>query len=179
MGSTAQFKEFGPFYYNGQLVQAPRIYHYGAGTTVLLNAYTDRAKTTPAAQPIVGNSAGLVKAYFDGVYKLEIRLSDNATVVDTWDNVDITEAPHVIRSSALIEEITVTDGSLYQSVAVPVPGAAIGDFVMASYALGPLNGLIVNVRVETLGNVKFTVFNKTGGTLILTAGSWNFLVFKA
>lgn len=179
MGSTAQFKEFGPFYYNGQLVQSPRIYHYGAGTTVLLNAYSDRAKTLAAAQPIVGNSAGLVKAYFDGVYKLEIRLSDNATVVDTWDNVDLTEAPHVIRTSVLLEEITIADGDLYQSSIIPISGCVPGDFVMVSYTLGSLSGLMVTAEASGTDSVWITIKNDTGGSETLPAGSWNFLIFKA
>jgi hypothetical protein len=178
MGSTAQFREFGPFYRNGVLVQSPRLYHYGAGTSVLKDAYTDRAKTTAAAQPIVGNSAGLITAYFDGVYQLEFRMSDDATAVATWDNVDLTEGIHTIRASALLPEITVLDGDTYTSSSIPITGCSLGDFVIASYTLGALNGLAVNASVEASGSVRITVFNNTGGTLILTAGSWNFLIFE-
>lgn len=92
MAITGQFREFGPFYSAGALVSSPRIWHYIAGTSTLLNAYTDRAKTTTAAQPLVGDANGVASAYFDGLYKIVVKKSDDATVLFTWDNFSVLEA---------------------------------------------------------------------------------------
>jgi hypothetical protein len=73
-------------------VSSPRIWHYIAGTSTLLNAYTDRAKTTTAAQPLVGDANGVASAYFDGLYKIVVKKSDDATVLFTWDNFSVLEA---------------------------------------------------------------------------------------
>jgi hypothetical protein len=105
-------------------------------------------------------------------------MSDNTTVVSTWDNVDLTEGIHTVRASALLPEITVADGALDVSGLISLPGCVQGDFVMASYTLGALNGLLVNVCVETTDSVRVTVLNETGGPLTLLAGVWNFLIFK-
>lgn len=90
MGSTAQFKFFGPFFSAGALAAAPKLYHYVAGTTTLKDAWTDRAKTVTAAQPIVGDANGIISAYFDGLYKLVVKDSNDVTLY-TWDNVDLEE----------------------------------------------------------------------------------------
>lgn len=89
MALTAQFHSFGPFFSSGALVTAPRLYHYIAGTTTLKNAWTDRAKTTTAAQPIVGDANGITSAYFDGLYKIVVKTSDDVTTLYTWDNLDL------------------------------------------------------------------------------------------
>ena len=66
-----------------------KLYHYAAGTTTDKDIWTDEAKTTPAAQPIVGDSRGIVTFYADGDYKLLLKDSSDNTLY-TWDNIRIT-----------------------------------------------------------------------------------------
>lgn len=66
-----------------------KLYHYAAGTTTDKDIWTDEAKTTAAAQPIVGDSRGIVTFYADGDYKFVLKDSSDNTLY-TWDNVRIT-----------------------------------------------------------------------------------------
>ena len=88
MASTAQFRTFGPFFQAGNLITAPLVFHYAAGTSTLLNAYTDRAKSVTAAQPLVGDANGVASAFFDGLYKIVVQTSAGGALF-TWDNVDV------------------------------------------------------------------------------------------
>lgn len=99
MTATAQFRSFGPFFLNGALVTAPHIFHYAAGTSTLKDAYADRGKLATVAQPLVGDANGLASAYWDGLYKLIVKTSDEATILATWDNVKISEHPDVTPST--------------------------------------------------------------------------------
>ena len=66
-----------------------KVYHTAAGTDTLKNVWTDEGKVTPAANPVVGDSRGMVSFYADGDYKLVIKDSADVTLY-TWDNVKIT-----------------------------------------------------------------------------------------
>ena len=90
MATTAVFITFGPFFSSGALIGAPHVFHYLAGTTTLKDAYTDRAKTTTAAQPLVGDAGGVASAFFDGLYKIVVKSTDETLTYYTWDNVDLT-----------------------------------------------------------------------------------------
>lgn len=73
----------------GEPYSGVKVYHYAAGTSNLLNVWTDEAKTTPAAQPVVGDSKGMVSFFADGDYQMVIKDSDDVTLY-TWDNIKIT-----------------------------------------------------------------------------------------
>lgn len=90
MASVAQFIVFGPFFSAGELVTAPKLYHYTAGTLTLKDVWTDRAKGSTAAQPVVGDAEGLVTCYADGLYKFVVRDSAGNTLY-TWDNASVLE----------------------------------------------------------------------------------------
>lgn len=137
MGSTAQFKSFGPFYNAGALVGSPRVYHYIAGTSSLLNAWTDRAKSTTAAQPIPGDANGVASAFFDGLYKIVVKTSDDVTTLFTWDNFDVTEDEHRLEGSTTWDPTAMLPGQGQTSPGITVTGAVFGDYVdvAAPYAL--------------------------------------------
>ena len=180
MPNTAQFKTFGPFYRNGSLVTAPRIYHYAAGLTTTKDAWTDRAKAVTAAQPILGDVNGVASGYFDGVYKIQVRLADDATVLFTWDNFDMTEGIHRIQSSELLEEINVADATLYESPEIPVPGVVFGDKVLIEPPLGSvLQGVLLNAFVAAVDTVRFNLYNVSGGAKVIGEGTWSILVLQA
>jgi hypothetical protein len=151
MGSTAIFRQFGPFFTAGALVGSPRLYHYIAGTSTLKDAWTDRAKTTTAAQPLVGDANGILSAYFDGLYKLVVK--DSADVLlYTWDNVDLTEDEHRLEGSTTWDPTAMLPGQGQTSPGITVTGAAFGDYVdlAAPYAL---QGIIAQAAVSASNTV--------------------------
>ena len=74
---------------SGVIYASCKLFHYVAGTTTDKDIWTDEAKTTAAAQPIVGDSRGIVTFYADGDYKFVLKDSADNTLY-TWDNVRIT-----------------------------------------------------------------------------------------
>ena len=180
MPDTAQFKTFGPFYRNGSLVTAPRIYHYAAGMTTLKDAWTDRNKVTTAPQPILGDVNGVASGYFDGVYKIQVRLADDATVLFTWDNFDMTEGVHRIQSSELIPEISMADLEAYQSPTIEVPGVVFGDKVLVEPPSGNVMvGVLCSAAVLSADNIHFNLYNVSGSAKVIAEGTWTILVLQA
>ena len=180
MADTAQFKSFGPFYRNGSLVTAPRLYHYAAGTTTLKNAWIDRDKEDTAAQPILGDANGVVSGYFDGVYKIKILLADNATELFTWDDYDITEGIHRLQASELLDEIELDDATAYMSPTISVPGAEFGNKVLVEPLAGTdMQGILCNGFVISENSICFNLYNVSGGTRTFSEGSWSILVLQA
>lgn len=180
MSTTAQFKSFGPFEHNGELVTAPRVYHYAAGTTTEKTAWTSRTKSVTAAHPLIGDANGIASAYFEGVYKIQVRMADDATVLFTWDNFDITEGIHRLASSTLIDEIEMEADELYTSPLIPLTGAAFGDKILVAAPTGQsLQGIICNGYVAAADTVQFNLYNLTGDVTTLAEGTWTFLVLEA
>ena len=91
MSGLAQWFMLGPFFYQGRLVTSPRLYHYAPGTTQEKTAWSDRNQTITAPNPIVGDANGLVAGYFSGLYKIEVRTSDDAVILAQYDNVQIVD----------------------------------------------------------------------------------------
>lgn len=88
MSQNGQFIEFGPYYSGGLLVSGFKIYHYLPGTTTLKNVWTDRGKTTTAAQPLVADANGKASCYADGLYKFVVKDASDVTLY-TFDNVAV------------------------------------------------------------------------------------------
>jgi hypothetical protein len=153
VGSTGQFITFGPFQNAGALAAAPHVFHYSAGTSTLLNAYTDRAKSVTAAQPLVGDANGVASAFFDGLYKIVVKTSDEVTTLFTWDNFDLTEAIHRLEGSATFDPTSMLPGQHQTSTGITVTGAAFGDYVLVS-APYDLQGLLVQANVTAADTVK-------------------------
>ena len=91
MSGLAQWFMLGPFFYQGRLVTSPRLYHYVPGTTQEKTAWSDRNQAITAPNPIVGDANGLVAGYFSGLYKIEVRTSDDAVILAQYDNVQIVD----------------------------------------------------------------------------------------
>jgi len=171
MGSTAQFKSFGPFFHSGALVTAPHIYHYVAGLSTDKDAYADRGKLATVAQPLVGDASGIASAYFDGLYKIVVKTSDDATTLYTWDNLDLTEDEHRLEGSLVWNPGNLVDGAGETSSGITVTGAAFGDFVLVA-APYDLQGITVTGYVSASDTVKIRAQNETGGAIDLASGTW-------
>ncbi len=88
-----------------------KLYHYLPGTTTLKDVWIDRAKGTPAAQPIVADANGVVSFYADGLY--DFAVYDAANVLKySWANVYVAEIAAVgNEGSTLVAANTLTLGA--------------------------------------------------------------------
>ena len=171
MGDTAQFKHFGPFFNAGALVTAPHVFHYVTGTTTDKDAYADRGKLATVAQPLVGDANGIASAYWDGLYKIVVKTSDELTTLATWDAFDVTEAEHRLEGSLVWDPGNLVDGAGETSSGITVTGAAFGDFVDVA-APYDLQGLTATAYVSASNTVKIRVQNESGGAVNLASGTW-------
>lgn len=71
---------------NGNSVSGAKIYFYKAGTLTLQAAYTDAELTTPAANPVIADSAGYYNAYLSPLleYDIVIKSADDATTYASY-----------------------------------------------------------------------------------------------
>ena len=92
-----------------QLVLAGgKIYTYERGTTTNKAAYTDAAKTTPHANPIILDAAGEAEIFWDGEY--DIRIDDSLDItVNTLEDFKLQTS--VITSTNLTGSNLVVNGS--------------------------------------------------------------------
>jgi hypothetical protein len=178
MGSIAQFRTFGPFFSGGNLVASVHVYHYLAGTTTLKDAYVDRAKNTTAAQPLVADSQGIASAFFDGLYKITVKTSDDATTLYTWDNFDCTVTQQRLEGSLSWNPGNLVDGAGETSTSMTVTGAAFGDYVLVS-APYSTQGMLVTGYISASDTVSIRIQNETTGAIDLASGTWTVRVLKA
>lgn len=84
MATYGQFVTYGPF--TTAIGGGWKLYHYVAGTSTLKNVWTDRNKTTTAAQPLVADANGVVSFYADGLYRFVLKDANDVQLYE-WDNV--------------------------------------------------------------------------------------------
>ena len=73
----------------------------------------------------------------------------------------------VLQVQADVGDIgSIADGAWYETADIDVPGAQLGDFVVATY-LADLAGLMCTGYVRAAGKVRVVFFNKTGGPVDL------------
>ncbi len=170
MASTAQRYVLGPFFSAGALVGAPHIYHYDAGTTTLKNIWTDRAKSTTAAQPLVGDANGVASAFFDGLYKLVVMNSAETETLFTWDNFQAAETELRIEGSSTWNPGALLPGQSEVSPGITITGAAFGQYVDVS-APYDLQGMRASAHVSATDTVKIVLERPTG--LLTGSATWN------
>lgn len=71
---------------NGDPLAGGKVYTYSAGTTTPKATYTDYSESTPAANPVILDSAGRAAMWMLGTYRLDVYTSDDVLVRST-DNV--------------------------------------------------------------------------------------------
>ena len=90
----AQRKVFGPFFSSaGVLYTGIKLNVYAVGTTNNKTYWTDEDKSTPGAHPLVdSDSDGIVSAFFDGDYRIQVKDSSGNALDDAidWDSYKIT-----------------------------------------------------------------------------------------
>jgi hypothetical protein len=105
-----------------------KVYTYEAGTTTAKTTWTDRAKTTPATNPVILDASGKGLVYADGIYKLVIKDADDVTIY-TRDNIDL-QASDVL----LTEDQTFTGINTFTKIVKFAKGADVAS--IAALVLG-------------------------------------------
>jgi hypothetical protein len=80
-----------------------KVYTYEAGTTTAKTCWTDKDKTTAAANPIVLDADGRAEVYADGCYKFIIKTSADVTV-DTYDGCSYPQDSGTMDSTVETDE---------------------------------------------------------------------------
>ena len=113
MATYGQLITFGPIFDGGSQVTTLHVYHYVAGTTILKDVYTDRSKTTTAAQPVVSDSNGIVSFYADGLFKFVVKDGSDSTTLYTYDNWNVADNSGALsgEGAALTAASTLTLGT--------------------------------------------------------------------
>lgn len=145
------------------------VYTYSAGTTTPKATYTDRAKVTPEANPIVLDSNGRKQVYADGSYKLVVKTAAGVTLY-TYDNLSF-------GTSDSVGTLGTSSGAANVYALTPSPA-------LSAYTVGQVyvfrshqsNTTAFTVNISGLGavNAKLGDGNRapTGGEVPLGAYVW-------
>jgi hypothetical protein len=83
----------------------------------------------------------------------------------------------VLRGSATVDPASVASGAAGQgTTTVSVPGAKVGDFVMAFPGVDTSS--IDFSAVAVTDNIKITIQNLSGGAVDLASSTWRFMLFR-
>lgn len=83
-----------------------------------------------------------------------------------------------VAYTATWDPSTITSSS-YEAKSITVPGAAVGDFVLASHNKILTNDLMISGNVSAADTVQILIFNPSAGDVDLDSGTLYVLVFKA
>lgn len=159
MATYAQFIQFGPYFSGGALQAGIKVYHYVAGTTTLKNVYTDRAKLTTAAQPVMADSQGIASFYADGIYKFVIKDANDATLY-TYDNVNVADVGLTGEGAAISSASTLTlgtDGTFFHVTGSVAIAAISGTQSFVTLCFDATPTLTNSGSLILLGGVNYTV----------------------
>jgi hypothetical protein len=158
----------GLFDNSGQPLAGGKVYTYSAGTTSAKSVYTDSAKTTPAANPVILDGYGRSQVYADGSYKFVIKDADDVTLM-TIDNLEYVSSqnPSTLSTSALtalgatIGSLTASLGTL-TNMTISSATITLGRLISPEIANASMTGTI---NSPTVTNGTFTDSVITGGTI--------------
>ncbi len=96
--------------FDGAALSGGLVYFYEPGTTTFRTVYTNRNKTTTAANPYTLDTNGQAEIFLDGVYDIYVTTSTGAPKA-TWEGYDSTTTSSPFRG-ALVYGVSALNGSL-------------------------------------------------------------------
>jgi microcystin-dependent protein len=93
---SAQRYQLGPFFHQGALCGAAKLYHYEAGSVdTLKSIWSDPDQLTTLAQPFISDASGVFNFFADGAYKFVITKSNGEVLytLDNWRIQDVQQEP--------------------------------------------------------------------------------------
>lgn len=112
---------------------------------------------TSAAVTVTNPGGGTLTGTQIGIHSVAVG---QVSFSETWDPASIAAAG-------------------YESEDVTVPGASVGDFVMATLSTMVTNDMMISGHVSAADTVKVILFNPTAGAINLDEGTLSVLVFKS
>lgn len=146
---TQQFLDTNGDPYSGVLA-----YHYVPGSTTDTDVWTSEDKATPAAQPVVGDTAGRVSFYGDNTYRIVIKTSGGTTLYD-YDHVKIMHKDVTLRNE--------NKGLSYPSATSSTIGHMFGKVASG----GTLNEVGINLSGSAYSPIQFQ-----GGSITARQQTW-------
>lgn len=167
-----------------------RVLHYEPATTTDKAVYTDEARTTAAAQPVVGDSNGRVSFYGDGNYRLLVRssIADGDLLLYDYDPIRLEARPATLRAESQSTSYPsataanrghihakVTAGGDVSEVAINKDGTGWSPFTLQTDALTGMQSLakgadLASAATLTLGT-DGNFFDVTGAVTITAISS--------
>lgn len=157
---------------NGNPLSGGKVFTYSAGTTTPLASYTDSTGVTPAANPVILDSAGRAAIWLSGYYKIVVKDSLNNTIYTT-DNITALGATGDMNKSVydpnnIIEQLVgvtavqrITNKTIVGTTSNGAPAAGdIGEVIKSENLIGSAVSLVTGVP-------------KTITSIALTAGDWD------
>lgn len=117
----------------GNLLAGGKVYTYEGGTNTPKSTYLDRAKATPAANPIVLDGEGKANVYADGVYKFVIQ-TQAGVAIRTMDNMSYADINSTTGFAAPVTITSTTEPQLEL-----IRGAYDAEFKLSSAGLLTIN----------------------------------------
>ena len=154
----------------GASISGAKLNFYVTGTSTRLNTYSDNARTSANANPVVADSSGRFADIFlkPQAYKVVFTDADDVTLV-TQDPVEGRASPFDYTGSATFNPSNLADGA-GETTTVTVTGAALGDFAFAAFSLD-LQGILLTAWVSAADTVSVRLQNETTGALNLAEGT--------
>jgi hypothetical protein len=134
------------------------------------NIWTDRAKSTTAAQPLVGDANGVASAFFDGLYKLVVMNSAETETLFTWDNFQAAETELRLEGSTTWNPEALLPGQSGVSPGITITGAAFGQYVDVA-APYDLQGMRASAHVSATNTVKIVLERPLA--MLTGSGTWD------
>lgn len=171
---------------NGAPLAGGKIYTYAAGTTTPQASYTDSTGTTPAANPVILDSAGRATVWLSGYYKIVVT-DANDVVIRTTDNVTALGATGDMNKSvydpANIQEQlvgltavqTITNKTINDPAYVDVASAATTDIGAAASMNVRITGTVTITNLGT-ANAGITRRVRFAGALTLTYNASSLII---
>jgi hypothetical protein len=114
----------------------------------------------------------------DGSDQFRVKTGTGNAEAVYVDGIYIIPMPHHYTASAAINPAELVDGAGTAPATIAVTGAALGDFVRASYSLD-LQGIDLQAWVSAADTVSYKFQNETGSTINLGTGTLTVRVEKA
>lgn len=146
---------------SGAPLSGGKVYTYEPGTTTDKAMYTDLAMNTPAANPIILDSAGRANVYAKGMYKLNVDDSADADVFEC-DNYNA----HAIDGRTFYGDSSGGSSNAYTLT----PDNAAGDYTAGDFFIWKANHTNTGAATMAVSGLAAKSINKTDGTTALAAG---------
>jgi len=163
------------------------LYFYASGTSAPVNTYADAALTTPNANPVPANAAGVFPNIFLSIAAYKVVLTDSS-LNPIWTADPVLGGPPLGGGTATLASATTTDlGSVVASV-ITISGVTTITGFGSTVQLGEIKALIFSGILTLTQSASLLLPNNAGNittaagdrawAAYLGGGNWEVLVYQ-